>query len=117
AGIGQGSLVETTGGPIMLPVGDFLLGRLINPLGEPMDGRPLDLEGAEYVNINGNVPDAFHRPIIKDMISTGIRAIDGLLTLGGGQRMGLFAGSGVGKSTTLGMIARNSEADVNVMAL
>ena len=116
-GIGQGSLVETTGGPIMLPVGDFLLGRLINPLGEPMDSRPLDTTNAEYVNINGSVPDAFHRPIIKNTIFTGIRAIDGLLTLGGGQRMGLFAGSGVGKSTTLGMIARNSEADVNVMAL
>jgi len=116
-GIGQGSLVETTGGPIMLPVGDFLLGRLINPLGEPIDGKPLDTEGAQLVNINGNVPDAFKRPIIKKPISTGIRAIDALLTMGGGQRMGLFAGSGVGKSTTLGMIARNSEADVNVMAL
>jgi len=116
-GIGQGSLVESTGGPIMLPVGDFLLGRLINPLGEPMDGHPLDITNAEYVNINGSVPDPFSRPIIKDSLSTGIRAIDSLLTMGTGQRMGLFAGSGVGKSTTLGMIARNSEADVNVMAL
>ena len=116
-GIGQGSLVETTGGPIMLPVGDFLLGRLINPLGEPLDGRPLNLEGAQYMNINGTIPDAFHRPIIKNSISTGIRVIDSLLTMGQGQRMGLFAGSGVGKSTMLGMIARNSEADINVMAL
>ncbi len=116
-GIGQGSLVESTGGPILLPVGDFLLGRLINPMGEPIDGKPLDTEGAEFVNINGNVPDAFKRPIIKKPISTGIRAIDSLLTMGGGQRMGLFAGSGVGKSTMLGMIARNSEADVNVLAL
>ena len=62
------------------------------------------------MNINGSVPDAFSRPIIKDMLSTGIRAIDSLLTMGTGQRMGLFAGSGVGKSTTLGMIARKSEA-------
>ncbi|MBE7705768.1 MAG: FliI/YscN family ATPase [Cyanobacteria bacterium SIG30] len=116
-GIGQGSLVETTGGPILIPVGDFLLGRLINPLGEALDGRPLDTTNAQYVNINGSVPDAFKRPIIKNTISTGIRAIDALLTMGGGQRMGLFAGSGVGKSTTLGMIARNSEADVNVLAL
>ena len=116
-GIGQGSLVESTGGPILLPVGDFLLGRLINPLGEPIDGKPLDTTGAQLVNIMGNVPDAFKRPIIKKPISTGIRAIDALLTMGGGQRMGLFAGSGVGKSTTLGMIARNSEADVNVLAL
>ena len=116
-GIGQGSLVETTGGPIMLPVGEFLLGRLINPLGEPMDGRPLNLENAQYVNINGSVPDAFHRPIITEQMSTGVRVIDGLLTMGTGQRMGLFAGSGVGKSTLLGMIARNSDADVNVVAL
>ena len=77
----------------------------------------MDVTNAEYVNINGSVPDAFSRPIIKDSLSTGIRAIDSLLTMGTGQRMGLFAGSGVGKSTTLGMIARNSEADVNVMAL
>ncbi len=116
-GIGQGSVVETTGAPILFPVGDFLLGRLVNPLGEPMDGRPLDLSEAQWMNVMGNVPDAFKRPIIKDMFSTGVRAIDGLLTLGGGQRMGLFAGSGVGKSTLLGMIARNSDADVNVMAL
>ena len=117
AGIGQGSVVETTGAPILFPVGDFLLGRLVNPLGEPMDGRPLDTSEADWVNVMGNVPDAFKRPIIKDMFSTGVRAIDGLLTLGGGQRMGLFAGSGVGKSTLLGMMARNSDADVNVMAL
>jgi len=116
-GIGQGSLVESTGGPILFPVGDFLLGRLVNPLGEPMDGRPLDTSEADWVNINGNVPDAFNRPIITQTFSTGVRAIDSVLTLGAGQRMGLFAGSGVGKSTMLGMIARNSEADVNVVAL
>lgn len=116
-GIGQGSLVETTGTPILLPVGDFLLGRLINPLGEPIDSKPMNIQGAKYMNINGSVPDAFHRPIITEQISTGVRAIDGLLTLGTGQRMGLFAGSGVGKSTLLGMIARNSDADVNVVAL
>ena len=102
-GIGQGSLVQTTGGPIMIPVGDFLLGRLINPLGEPMDGRPLDLENAVWRNV--------------EMFSTGVRAIDSCMTFGCGQRMGLFAGSGVGKSTLLGMIARNSDADVNVVAL
>lgn len=117
AGIGQGSLVETTNRPIMLPVGDFLLGRLINPLGEAIDSKPIDTTNAKWVSIEGNPPDAFERPIIKNMFSTGIRAIDSLLTLGAGQRMGLFAGSGVGKSTMLGMIARNSEADVNVMAL
>ncbi len=117
AGIGQGSLVQTTGEPIKIPVGDFLLGRLINPLGEPIDGLPLDSSNAQWVNIDGPPPGAFERPIIKEMFSTGVRAIDSTLTLGCGQRMGLFAGSGVGKSTMLGMIARNSDADVNVVAL
>lgn len=117
AGIGQGSLVQTTGKSISVPVGDFLLGRLISPLGEPIDGKPLDTRGAKMVNIDGQPPGAFDRPIIKTMFSTGVRAIDSLLTLGAGQRMGLFAGSGVGKSTMLGMIARNSDADVNVVAL
>lgn len=117
AGIGQGSLVQNTGKPIMIPVGDFLLGRLINPLGDPIDGRPLDTMGAKWVSIEGNPPDAFDRPLINTMFSTGIRAIDSTLTFGCGQRMGLFAGSGVGKSTLLGMMARNSDADVNVLAL
>ena len=117
AGIGQGSLVQSTGKPILIPVGDFLLGRLINPMGEPIDGRPLDTMSAKWISIEGSPPDAFERPIIKTMFSTGVRAIDSCLTLGAGQRMGLFAGSGVGKSTMLGMIARNSDADVNVMAL
>jgi len=117
AGIGQGSLVSTTRNPIMLPVGDFLLGRLISPLGDPLDGKPLDTSNATWINVEGAPPGAFDRPIIKNTFSTGVRAIDSLLTFGAGQRMGLFAGSGVGKSTMLGMIARNSEADVNVMAL
>lgn len=116
-GIGQGSLVQSTGKPIIIPVGDFLLGRLINPMGEPIDGRPLDTMGAKWVSIEGQPPDAFDRPLIKEMFSTGVRAIDSCLTFGCGQRMGLFAGSGVGKSTLLGMMARNSDADVNVMAL
>lgn len=117
AGIGQGSLVTSTGNPIMIPVGDFLLGRLINPLGEAMDGKPLDTEGAIWRNVEGPPPGPFERPIIQEMFSTGVRAIDSCLTFGCGQRMGLFAGSGVGKSTLLGMIARNSDADVNVVAL
>ena len=117
AGIGQGSLVESTGMAISIPVGDFLLGRLVSPLGEPIDGKPLDTRGAQWVNIDNPPPSAFDRPIIKTMFSTGVRAIDSMLTLGAGQRMGLFAGSGVGKSTMLGMIARNSDADVNVVAL
>lgn len=117
SGIGQGSLVTTTNEPIKIPVGEFLLGRLISPLGEPIDRLPLDTAGAKWVNIDGPPPGAFERPIIKEMFSTGVRAIDAAMTLGCGQRMGLFAGSGVGKSTMLGMIARNSDADVNVVAL
>ncbi len=117
AGIGQGSLVETTGNPICIPVGDFLLGRLINPMGEPIDGKPLNTDGALWRNIEGPPPGPFERPIITEMFSTGVRAIDGCMTMGCGQRLGLFAGSGVGKSTLLGMIARNSDADVNVVAL
>ena len=116
-GIGQGSLVTSTGRPIIIPVGDFLLGRLIDPMGNPLDGRPLDLENAEWRPIEGPPPGPFERPIITEQFSTGVRAIDGCMTMGAGQRLGLFAGSGVGKSTLLGMIARNSDADVNVVAL
>ena len=116
-GIGQGSLVTSTGKPIIIPVGDFLLGRLIDPMGNPIDGRPLDLTNAEWKAIEGPPPGPFERPIITEMFSTGVRAIDGCMTMGCGQRLGLFAGSGVGKSTLLGMIARNSDADVNVVAL
>ena len=116
-GIGQGSLVESTGNPIIIPVGDFLLGRLINPMGEPIDGKPLDTTGALWRAIEGPPPGPFERPIITEMFSTGVRAIDGCMTMGCGQRLGLFAGSGVGKGTLLGMIARNSDADVNVVAL
>lgn len=119
SGIAQGSYVVSTGGPAQIPVGDFLLGRVIDPLGNPCDGKPLDLTSVEYSMrpVEGKAPDPLDRPIITQKFSTGIRAIDSLITFGEGQRMGLFAGSGVGKSTLLGMIARNSDADVNVMAL
>ena len=116
-GITQGSWVTTTNEPIRVPVGDFLLGRLISPLGEPLDGQPLNSPMASFINVDQDPPDPFDRPIIANKFSTGIQAVDSLLTMGAGQRMGLFAGSGVGKSTMLGMIARNSEADVNVVAL
>ena len=116
-GIGQGSLVTTTRRPITVPVGDFLLGRLIDPLGNPIDGKPLDTTNALWRPIEGPPPGPFERPIITEQFSTGVRAIDGCMTMGCGQRLGLFAGSGVGKSTLLGMIARNSDADVNVVAL
>lgn len=116
-GIGQGSLVTSTGKPITIPVGDFLLGRLVDPMGIPLDGKPLDLSNAVWRSIEGPPPGPFERPIISEQFSTGVRAIDSCLTMACGQRLGLFAGSGVGKSTLLGMIARNSDADVNVVAL
>ena len=116
-GIGQGSLVTTSRQPITIPIGDFLLGRLIDPLGNPIDGKPLDTTNATWRPIEGPPPGPFERPIITEQFSTGVRAIDGCMTMGCGQRLGLFAGSGVGKSTLLGMIARNSDADVNVVAL
>lgn len=116
-GIGQGSLVTSTGKPIIVPVGDFLLGRLIDPMGNPLDGKPLDTTGATWRSVEGPPPGPFERPIITEVFSTGVRAIDSCMTMGCGQRLGLFAGSGVGKSTLLGMIARNSDADVNVVAL
>ena len=116
-GIGQGSTVVGTGKPIIIPVGDFLLGRLIDPMGNPLDGKPLDTVGASWRSIEGPPPGPFERPIITEIFSTGVRAIDSCMTMGCGQRLGLFAGSGVGKSTLLGMIARNSDADVNVVAL
>ena len=117
AGIGQGSWVTSTGDSIKFAVGDFLLGRIITPLGDPMDGMPIDPSGANWVNADSSPPDPMCRPIISKQFSTGVRAVDALLTLGAGQRMGLFAGSGVGKSTMMGMIARNSDADINVVAL
>lgn len=116
-GISQGSWVTTTGHPIRIPVGDFLLGRLVSPLCEPMDGMPMDTSLANIITVDAEPPAPLERPVIKQKFSTGVRAIDSLLTMGAGQRMGLFAGSGVGKSTLMGMIARNSEADVNVVAL
>lgn len=82
-----------------------------------MTGKPLDTTGASWRSIEGPPPGPFERPIITEMFSTGVRAIDSCMTMGCGQRLGLFAGSGVGKSTLLGMIARNSDADVNVVAL
>jgi len=116
-GISQGSWVTTTNAAIQIPVGDFLLGRLVSPLCEPMDGRPLETTYAKYISIDQEPPNPLDRPVIKHKFSTGVRAIDSVLTMGAGQRMGLFAGSGVGKSTLMGMIARNSESDVNVVAL
>jgi len=114
-GVAPGATVESSGACLRVPVGDNLLGRAIDALGNPMDGRPLDVQ--DTYPILAAPPNPLERTMIKEPLATGVRAIDGMLTLGVGQRMGIFAGSGVGKSTLLGMIARNCKADVNVIAL
>ncbi len=115
-GIGPGSKVEATGSSLSVKVGEGLLGRVLDGLGKPIDGKgPLN-ETRTYP-VMGAPPNPLSRRKIREPLSLGIRAIDGLLTCGNGQRIGIFAGSGVGKSTLLGMIARNTQADVNVIAL
>lgn len=114
-GVAPGATVESSGACLRVPVGDALLGRAIDALGNPMDGRPLQVD--RTYPILASPPNPLERTMIKEPLATGVRAIDGMLTLGVGQRMGIFAGSGVGKSTLLGMIARNCKADVNVIAL
>ena len=115
-GVRPGMVVEGTRRQPELAVGENLLGRVIDPLGRPLDGEaPPEIEGS--VPIQGRAPNPMHRRRISQPLATGVRAIDGLLTLGKGQRIGIFSGSGVGKSTLLGMMARNTSADVNVIIL
>jgi len=117
-GIKPGSEVIATGDIQQVTVGDFLLGRVLDGLGAPADSLgPATGAGSKKYPIFAAPPDAMTRRRITEPVSLGIRAIDGLLTMGKGQRMGIFAGSGVGKSTVLGMIARNTNADVNVICL
>ncbi len=115
-GISHGDPVRVRGEALTLPVGEVLLGRVLDPLGVPLDGRPLRDVGQRR-SLLATPPAAMRRARIKRPLPTGIRAIDGLLTLGEGQRIAIMAGSGVGKSTLLGMVARNSQADVNVVCL
>jgi flagellum-specific ATP synthase len=118
AGLKPGSEVVATGHTQHTIVGDHLLGRILDGLGEPVDGKgPLSGHGAKHYPVNAAPPNPLTRRRITEPLQFGIRAIDGLLTVGKGQRMGIFAGSGVGKSTILGMIARNTTADVNVICL
>lgn len=115
-GLAPGAEVVGTGRPPLAPVGEALLGRIIDGLGRPIDGGPpLTLRDRRVIDAPAPAPLARRR--IRQPLATGVRAIDGLLTLGKGQRMGIFSGSGVGKSTLLGMIARYCTADVNVIGL
>ncbi|CEP68899.1 ATPase, type III secretion system,H+-transporting [Moorella glycerini] len=114
-GIGPGCRVMAAGHGHLIPVGRGLMGRVLDGLGRPLDGRPL--VGSDLQPVNNPPPHPLARRRIKEILATGIKAIDALLTCGCGQRVGIFAGSGVGKSTLLGMIARHSTADINVIAL
>ncbi len=116
SGIRPGSLIFATGAPIEVKVGPKLLGRVLNGLGEPIDGLG-ELEYETVYGVDNDPPDPISRPRITQVMQTGVKAIDGLLTFGMGQRVGIFAGSGVGKSTLMGMLARNCSADVNVISL
>jgi flagellum-specific ATP synthase len=115
-GLEVGSKVIARGNRLEVPVSNKLLGRVLGALGQPIDGKG-DIESLEKYPALANPPDPLKRRRVTQRITTGVRAIDGLLSVGRGQRMGIFAGSGVGKSTLLGMIARNTNADVNVVAL
>ncbi len=115
-GVGPGSIVDNTGDKLTVGVGEGLIGRIIDAIGNPIDGKS-ELFTSEAVSIAGIPVNPLTRPPIKEIIPMGVKAIDGLLTIGRGQRMGIFAGSGVGKSTLLGMIAKEVEADINVIAL
>ena len=115
-GIAPADPVIAKSSPCSMPLGDGLLRRVLDGLGEPIDGKG-PIVGAELRRIDGVSTDALSRRRITEPMAFGIRSIDGLLTCGKGQRMGIFAGSGVGKSVLLGEIARVSQADVNVVAL
>ncbi len=115
-GIGPGSIVDSTGDKLSVNCSPDLIGRIIDAVGAPLDeGEPIKT-GVSY-SIAGVPVNPLTRPAIKDIIPMGVKAIDGLTTIGRGQRMGIFAGSGVGKSTLMGMIAKEVKADINVIAL
>lgn len=116
SGIRPGARIYGTGSPIQVKVGPKLLGRVLNGLGEPMDKKG-DLEYEALYEVDRDPPDPISRPRIEEVLKVGVKAIDGILTFGKGQRVGIFAGSGVGKSTLMGMLARNCEADINVISL
>lgn len=126
-GIGLGCIVENEEHPLSVEVGDFLLGTILDGLGRPlefqthsalMQGNSTKVQHSDlYYPMEAPSPDPMARTIISEILPLGVKAVDGLITVGKGQRIGIFAGSGVGKSTLMGMFARNTKADVNVIAL
>lgn len=114
-GVGIGSLVENSGSAFKVPVGEELLGKTLDGIGNPLDQSELCINN--YYPAEAPPPDPLKRKIIDEVLPLGVKAVDSMLTVGKGQRIGIFAGSGVGKSTLLGMFARNTKADINVIAL
>ena len=114
-GLGVGCIVENTGHPLSVLVGDELLGHTLDGIGRLTDSE--ETIHGEYYPLEKDPPDPMARKIISEVLPLGVKAVDGLITVGKGQRIGVFAGSGVGKSTLLGMFARNTKADINVIAL
>ncbi|WP_106587446.1 flagellar protein export ATPase FliI [Salsuginibacillus halophilus] len=114
--IAPGSLVEASRRPLEIKVGTGLIGKVIDGLGRPMDGSTLP-EGLTPQPIDNEPPNPLMRPRIEEPLSLGVKAVDGCMTVGKGQRVGIFAGSGVGKSTLLAMFTKHSDADINVIAL
>ena len=114
-GIGTDCMVENTGDILRVKVGESLLGKIVDGLGRCIDNT--EIEDGEAYSVEAPPPDPMDRVIISDTLSLGVKAVDGLITVGKGQRIGIFAGSGVGKSTLMGMFARNTKADINVIAL
>ena len=115
-GIGYGCQVVNTGNRMTVRVSEDMVGRTIDALGQPLDGGP-PIDKGRPMPVDNAPPNPMERPPITEVIEMGVKAIDGLMTIGKGQRMGIFDGSGVGKSTLMGMIARNVKADINVIAL
>lgn len=117
-GVGVGCRVENTGRPLSIAVGPELLGHTVDGIGRPSDLAPgEELNLPELYPTEADPPDPMSRVIITDPLPLGVKAVDGMITVGKGQRIGIFAGSGVGKSTLMGMFARNTKADINVIAL
>ncbi len=116
SGLAPGSRVISTGGVLRVKVGEELLGRILDPVGNPIDGLG-GLNTSSYYPVENEAPSPIERPPINEILALGVKAIDSCLTIGRGQRIGVFAGSGVGKSTLMGMVARNTDAEINVIAL
>ena len=117
SGLAAGDFVKNTRQRLKIPVGDFLQGRIIDAMGNPIDGKGSFPANCERYEVENSIVNPLARPPISEKLTFGVKAIDGTLSIGKGQRIGIFSGSGVGKSTLMGMVARNVSADINVIAL